>query len=186
MEIPTRPGRIEVIFGPMFSGKSDELIRRLRKACYGTDRGKVIAFRPERDSRSQPGKIETHSGGFFEAKVVSRALMILEQAGSETTVVGIDEAQFFDPQELVQVCVELAIQGVRVIVAGLALDFMGRPFEWFQLLASQAESVQNFTAHCSRCGGEAPFSQRLDGSTDRIEVGGEELYAPRCRLHFNP
>jgi thymidine kinase len=184
MQFPTRPGWIEVIFGPMFSGKTEELIRRLRVASFG--KGKVLAVRPQRDTRSARGRIEAHSGTMLEALVIDSPAVILGLVNDSTTVVGIDEAQFFDAGALVRVCEELALKGVRVIVAGLDLDFERKPFEWFIALVGQAEESDKLTSLCSVCGNRASFSQRIDGSDERIQVGGEDLYQPRCRHCFVP
>lgn len=183
MQIPTRPGWIEVIFGPMFSGKTEELIRRLRSASFG--KGKVLVYRPARDSRSAPNHIEAHSGTSLQAQVIQVFPQVSEVTEAGANVVGIDEAQFFDPRELTEFCEALALAGVRVIVAGLDLDFERRAFEWFTLLASQSEESLKLTATCAVCGNVAVFSRRVDGSGERIEVGGEERYQPRCRHCFD-
>lgn len=179
-------GGVEVITGPMFSGKSDELIRRLRRARIA--RQKIHVFKPSIDTRYTEGKVTSHAGTEFEATPVERSAAITELVDDETTVVGIDEAQFFD-LDLIRVVQELADQGVRVIVAGLDTDFRGEPFGPMPTLMAQAERVDKLTAICMVCGDPATRTQRLiNGRPARFEdpvvvVGASELYEARCRRH---
>lgn len=179
-------GGVEVITGPMFSGKSDELIRRLRRARIA--RQKICVFKPSIDTRNAEGKVTSHAGTEFEATPVDRASAILEMVEPDTTVVGIDEAQFFDA-DILRVVQELAGRGVRVIVAGLDTDFRGEPFGAMPILMAQAERVDKLYAICMVCGDAATRTQRLiNGRPARYEdpvvvVGASELYEARCRRH---
>ncbi len=179
-------GGVEVITGPMFSGKSDELIRRLRRARIA--RQKIRVFKPSIDTRYAEGKVTSHAGTEFEATPVDRASAILELVEPDTTVVGIDEAQFFDA-DILRVVQELAGRGVRVIVAGLDTDFRGEPFGAMPILMAQAERVDKLYAICMVCGDAATRTQRLiNGRPAHYEdpvvvVGASELYEARCRRH---
>ncbi len=176
-------GWIEVICGGMFSGKSEELIRRLRRAQIARQR--VQVFKPAVDSRYSESEIVSHSQWRIEAEVVSTAREILQRVREETEVVGIDEGQFFD-LDLVDVCTTLANSGKRVIVAGLEQDYLGKPFEPMPQLLAIAEYVTKTLAICVRCGNPANFSQRLVPSTERVLVGASGVYEPRCRKCFVP
>jgi thymidine kinase len=176
-------GWIEVICGGMFSGKSEELIRRLRRAQIARQR--VQVFKPAVDSRYSESEIVSHSQWRIEAEVVSSAREILQRVREETEVVGIDEGQFFD-LDLVDVCTTLANSGKRVIVAGLEQDYLGKPFEPMPQLLAIAEYVTKTLAICVRCGNPANFSQRLVPSTERVLVGASGVYEPRCRKCFVP
>jgi len=176
-------GWIEVICGGMFSGKSEELIRRLRRAQIARQR--VQVFKPAIDSRYSESEIVSHSQWRIEAEVVSSAREILQRVREETEVVGIDEGQFFD-LDLVDVCTTLANSGKRVIVAGLEQDYLGKPFEPMPQLLAIAEYVTKTLAICVRCGNPANFSQRLVPSTERVLVGASGVYEPRCRKCFVP
>lgn len=176
-------GWIEVICGGMFSGKSEELIRRLRRAQIARQR--VQVFKPVLDSRYSDSEIVSHSQWRIEAEVVGSAREILERVRPETDVVGIDEGQFFD-LDLVDVCTALANAGKRVIVAGLEQDYLGKPFEPMPQLLAIAEYVTKTLAICVRCGNPANFSQRLVPSTERVLVGASGIYEPRCRKCFVP
>lgn len=180
-------GWIEVVVGPMFSGKSEELIRRLNRAAIARQPLKV--FKPRIDDRYHPENIVSHSEQSFSAFPIDSANDILRSLSSETRVVGIDEGQFFGP-ELVHVCEKLADSGVRVIVVGLDLDFRGVPFSPMPELMAVAESVTKLTAVCSRCGSPANRSQRLNlpsSSNAQVQVGAKEAYEARCRFCFeNP
>jgi thymidine kinase len=179
----TGHGWIEVITGSMFSGKSEELIRRLRRAQIA--RQGVQVFKPQIDGRYSAEHIVSHSEMRIEADLVQTANEILERVLSRTEVVGIDEGQFFD-LSLVSVCDRLANGGKRVIVAGLDTDFLGRPFEPMPQLLAVAEYITKTLAICMRCGNPASYSQRLVASTDRVVVGGAETYEARCRRCFEP
>ncbi len=176
-------GWIEVISGGMFSGKSEELIRRLRRAQIA--RQKVQVFKPRVDARYSENEIVSHSQWRLEAEVVSSAREILERVHEDTEVVGIDEGQFFD-FDLVDVCNELANRGKRVIVAGLDQDYRGQPFEPMPQLMAIAEYVTKTLAICVRCGNPANYSQRLVPSDERVLVGAAGVYEPRCRKCFVP
>lgn len=166
---------IEVICGPMFSGKTEELIRRMRRAVIGKQR--VQAFKPSIDRRYHDANIVTHSAQSFAAVAVPGVVSLDCSIDGATQVVGIDEAQFFGPP-LVQ---RLADHGVRVVVAGLDMDYRGQPFEPMPQLLAIAESVTKLSAVCSRCGGAATRSHRLAGGSERVQVGAAESYEARCR-----
>ena len=179
-------GSIEVICGSMFSGKTDELIRRLVRAKIAKQ--KVQVFKPAIDVRYAAEKVTSHAGADFDAIPVEKAADILKKLDADTTVVGIDEAQFMDAQ-VVDVAQELAEQGKRVLVAGLDLDFRGEPFGPMPLLMSKAERVDKLHAICMVCGDEASRTQRLvNGKPARYDdpvviVGASEMYEARCRVH---
>lgn len=177
-------GSIEVITGSMFSGKTDELIRRLRRATIAQQ--KVQVFKPIIDNRYAVEKVASHDGNVFEALPIEHSGRILENLRPDTTVVAIDEAQFFDP-EITAVAHQLAEKGIRVIVGGLDMDFRGEPFGAMPTLLAQAESVQKLQAICVVCGEPAYCTQRLvNGSPAHyndpvVIVGASELYEARCR-----
>ena len=179
-------GSIEVVCGSMFSGKTDELIRRLVRATIAKQ--KVQVFKPAIDIRYAVEKVTSHAGSDYDAIPVEKAAEIRERVDSDTTVVGIDEAQFFDI-EIVPVAEELANRGIRVLVAGLDTDFRGEPFGPMPLLMSRAEHVDKLHAICMVCGDEASRTQRLvNGKPARYDdpvviVGASEMYEARCRLH---
>ena len=175
--VPKDTGWIEVICGSMFSGKTEELIRRLRRAQIA--RQKVAIFKPVIDDRYSTEHIVSHDEGRLPSLPVSSARQILEQAG-DATVIGIDEAQFFGP-ELVDVCQELADSGKRVIVAGLDQDYMGRPFEPIPQLLAVAEYITKTLAICVKCGNPANRTQRLSHDSARVVVGARDMYEARCR-----
>ncbi len=179
-------GRVEVIAGPMFSGKTEELIRRLRRAEIA--RQKIQVFKPSLDKRYGTEKLASHAGSEFEATPVDEADEILKQVEEGTTVVAIDEAQFFD-HKITSVVQSLADRGIRVIVAGLDTDFRGEPFGPMPVLMVQAEQVDKIHAICIVCGDAATRTQRLiDGKPAHFDdpiviVGASELYEARCRDH---
>lgn len=179
-------GSIEVITGSMFCGKTDELIRRLRRATIA--RQKVQVFKPAVDNRYAVEKVTSHAGSEYDAQPIQNANEIPEKLDKETTVVGIDEAQFFDP-EIIDVADLLAERGVRVIVAGLDMDFRGEPFGPMPILMAKAEVVNKLQAICMVCGEPACRTQRLvDGKPARyndpvVIVGASEMYEARCREH---
>jgi thymidine kinase len=181
----SRPGAgwVEVITGSMFSGKSEELIRRVRRAQIARQR--VQIFKPRIDTRYTGDHIVSHSDMKMPSQVVTSAREVLERVEEGTEVVGIDEGQFFD-HSLVAVVNALADRGLRVIVAGLDQDYMGRPFEPMPQLLAIAEYVDKTLAICMRCGAPANRTQRLVASTDRVVVGGAEEYEARCRHCFEP
>jgi len=177
-------GWVEVICGSMFSGKTEELIRRVRRAQIA--RQKVQVFKPGIDDRYQVEKVSSHNGMHWDAIPVDRAERILDLVDEDTTVVAIDEAQFFD-WEIARVCETLADRGLRVIVAGLDMDFRGEPFGPMPLLMAQAEKVDKLQAICVVCGRPASRTQRLiDGRPASVDdpvilVGASEVYEARCR-----
>jgi len=179
-------GSIEVITGSMFCGKTDELIRRLRRASIA--RQKVQVFKPAIDNRYAVQKVTSHAGSEYDALPIQSAAEVLERLEPDTTVVAIDEAQFFD-DHILQVVHELADRGVRVIIAGLDTDFRGEPFGPMPVLMAQAERVDKLHAICMVCGESASRTQRLiDGKPARYDepvvvVGAAELYEARCRKH---
>ncbi len=176
-------GWIEVICGPMFSGKSEELIRRVRRAEIARQR--VQIFKPVVDQRYAESEIVSHSELRIAADAVASAAEILARVDPRTEVVGIDEAQFLG-SELVSVCQQLADAGKRVIVAGLDTDYLGRSFEPIPQLLTVAEEVTKLLAICVRCGNPAKHTQRLVASEELIVVGGHGLYEARCRRCFEP
>jgi thymidine kinase len=179
-------GSIEVVCGSMFSGKTDELIRRLVRATIAKQ--KVQVFKPAIDIRYAVEKVTSHAGSNFDAIPVEKAADIRTKLDSDTTVVGIDEAQFMDP-EVAIVADELAERGIRVIVAGLDTDFRGETFGSMPVLMSKAEHVSKLHAICMVCGDDASRTQRLvNGKPARYDdpvviVGASELYEARCRQH---
>ena len=176
-------GWIEVIVGSMFSGKSEELIRRLRRAQIA--RQKVQVFKPKIDDRYSIEQIASHSGMTHLSKPVMTAAELMAQIEADTQVVGIDEGQFFD-MEIVETANNLARAGKRVIVAGLDQDYMGRPFEPMPQLLSVAEFITKTHAICVKCGNTANYSQRTSESTASVDVGASDKYEARCRKCFVP
>jgi len=176
-------GWIEVIVGPMFSGKSEELIRRLRRAEYGKQR--VQIFKPVIDQRYSKNGIVSHSGLEIASELISTGSEILDRVAPRTEVVGIDEAQFLG-DSILDACSRLADLGKRVIVTGLDTDFMGRPFEPMPRLLAVAEEITKLLAICMRCGNPAVHTQRLVASEELIVVGATGMYEARCRRCFEP
>jgi thymidine kinase len=174
-------GWIEVICGGMFSGKTEELIRRLKRAKIANQ--KVEIFKPAVDNRYSTNEVVSHDANQIPSKVVEKAGDIRFMVDGKD-VVGIDEAQFFD-DELVAVCRELANKGIRVIVAGLDMDFRGIPFEPIPSLLAVAEYITKVHAICPHCGQIALHSFRLVDVADTVLVGEKQLYEPRCRNCFN-
>ncbi len=174
-------GSIEVICGSMFSGKTEELIRRLRRAQIA--KLQVEIFKPKTDTRYDENAVVSHDLNSILSTPVDHSSSILLYDG-DMQVVGIDEAQFFD-DELPEVCIKLANKGVRVIIAGLDMDFAGKPFGPIPALMAIAEDVTKVHAVCMKCGGPALFSYRLVENTDQFLLGEKENYEPRCRVCFN-
>jgi thymidine kinase len=174
-------GWLEVICGPMFSGKSEELIRRIRRSLIA--RKRVQVFKPSIDDRYSDDEIVSHSDLRLSSQSVTSAAQILEAFDVRTDVVGIDEATLLGP-ELEEVAVRLANMGKQVIVAGLDTDYLGRPFEPIPALLALAEEITKTLAICVQCGGPAKFTQRLVDSSERIVVGAAGLYEARCRRCF--
>jgi len=180
--VPRDTGWIEVITGCMFSGKTEELIRRLNRARYAKQRVKI--FKPRIDARYAPDSVVSHSKQELTAVAIDDAHEILEHAEG-ADVIGIDEAQFFGPP-VVGVAERLANGGKRVVVAGLDQDYLGRPFEPMPQLMAVAEYVTKNLAICMRCGNPADRSQRLVRRDATVVVGGTESYEARCRRCFDP
>jgi thymidine kinase len=186
MELDTKPrgqGWIEVVVGSMFSGKTEELIRRLRRAQIARQR--VQIFKPRLDDRFGVDHIVSHSEMKMPSQEVATSAELLEGVAADTEVVGIDEGQFFD-QELPAVCNTLADRGIRVIVAGLDQDYLGKPFEPMPQLLAIAEYITKTLAICMVCGGPANHTQRLVSSRERVLVGAQGAYEARCRHCFDP
>jgi thymidine kinase len=179
----TTHGWIEVIAGCMFSGKSEELIRRLRRAQIA--RQHVQIFKPAIDTRFAHDQIVSHSEMRIESRAVASARALLDRVEADADVIGIDEGQFFD-QDLPTVCSELANQGKRIIVAGLDQDYLGKPFEPMPQLLAIAEYITKTQAVCMVCGNPANYTQRLVASGDRVLLGAQGLYEARCRACFDP
>lgn len=178
-------GRVEIICGSMFSGKSEELIRRVRRARIA--RQKVQIFKPSLDNRYGSDSVNSHDGSAADAVAIENAGDILEHLKGDTTVVAIDEIQFFD-NSIVSICRQLADhRGIRIIAAGLDMDFRGEPFGAMPMLMAQAELVDKLHAICVKCGEEALHSQRLINGKPAnyddpvILIGAEESYEARCR-----
>ncbi|WP_202111195.1 thymidine kinase [Sphingobacteruim zhuxiongii] len=172
-----RIGSIEVICGSMFSGKTEELIRRLKRAKFA--KLPVEIFKPEIDVRYGEHEVVSHDSNAIPSTPVSHSSAIL-LLSSDTKVVGIDEAQFFD-EELPDVCNTLANRGIRVIVAGLDMDYKGRPFGPIPNLMAMAEHVSKVHAVCVQCGSPATYSYRIAENESRVLLGEKESYEPRCR-----
>lgn len=179
---PPRAGWVELICGPMFSGKTEELIRRLRRAEFG--RKTVQVFKPALDVRYDRTAVVSHSDRRLEAQPIAEAREMLEQATAE--VIGIDEAQFFGP-ELPDVVEQLAERGHRVVLAGLDLDYEARPFEPVPAVMARAEYVTKLLAVCVGCGQPASRSQRVVEDSHQVRLGAGESYRPVCRAcHRRP
>ena len=188
MYITDSTGWIEVVTGSMFSGKTEELVRRIRRATIAKQH--VQVFKPKLDHRYGTNKITSHAGANFTATPVDSSKEILELLNKETTIVAVDEAQFFD-KELTEVCSKLASKGIRVIVAGLDQDFRGDPFGPMPIILALAEQVSKLHAICVVCGRDASRTQRMiDGrpayyDEPTVVVGGSESYEARCRTHHD-
>ncbi len=175
-----RRGWIEVICGSMFSGKTEELIRRLKRAKIANL--KVEIFKPAIDVRYDEIKIVSHDENFIHSTPIDNSQTILLMA-QNVDVIGLDEAQFFD-DEIANVCDELALRGVRVIVAGLDMDFLGKPFGQMPFLMAKADFVTKLHAICVRCGNIANYSYRIIPNESQIMLGAKNAYEPRCRTCF--
>jgi thymidine kinase len=172
-----RKGWIEVICGSMFSGKTEELIRRLKRVKIANL--KVEIFKPKIDTRYDETAIVSHDTNSIHSTPVENANAILLLA-QDVDVVGIDEAQFFD-EEIANVCEQLALKGIRVIVAGLDMDFMGKPFGQMPNLLAIADYITKLHAICMQCGGIANVSFRKVASSSKVLLGEKDIYEPRCR-----
>ena len=181
-------GTIEVIAGPMFSGKTEELLRRLRRASLAKQA--VTLFKPERDNRHNTTDVVSHDArrqpalAVRDAATMERVLEQLVDSGQMPDVVGIDEVQFFD-EEIVEVCNRMADRGIRVISAGLDLDYLGRPFGCMPLLLAHAEYVTKLHAICTITGRPAHFSHRVQGGDEDVQIGGAESYQALSREPYN-
>jgi thymidine kinase len=181
-----RVGSVEVICGSMFSGKTEEMIRRLRRAVIAKQ--KVQVFKPVIDTRYNATKVTSHAGLDFEAIPIKNSSEIFKHMNEDTTVVGVDEAQFFD-EDIVNVIEKMANSGLRVIVTGLDMDFRGEPFGCIPELLARADEIVKLHAICMKCGGPANRTQRLvDGKPAHyhdpiVIVGASEMYEARCRAH---
>lgn len=186
MYVMKQSGWVEVICGSMFSGKSEELIRRVRRAEFAKQ--KIAVFKPKLDNRYSDQAVVSHNGASFSAKPISHSIEILHHVEAEIDVVAIDEVQFFD-EGIVRVIQQLADSGYRVVVAGLDQDFRGEPFGQMPAIMAIAEQITKLQAVCTVCGSPASRTQRLiNGSPASyfdpiILVGASEAYEPRCRHH---
>lgn len=176
-----KQGCIEVVCGSMFSGKTEELIRRLRRAQFANQ--KIAIFKPQIDTRYSDVEVVSHDSHKIESVPIKDAAEMLD-VPEGTQVVGIDEAQFFGPN-LVEVCQTLANRGIRVIAAGLDTDYLGKPFGPIPALLAVAEDVQKVHAICVKCGALANHSHRLSRSHKLVVLGEKDVYEPLCRECFN-
>ncbi len=182
----TLPGRLEVIVGPMFSGKSEELIRRLKRARIARQR--VTCFKPDLDLRYHRTAIASHSNHLHEATTIANVERLREALAeqlSNVEVIGIDEAQWLD-ESIVPLVMELVHLGKRVLVAGLDTTFMGRPFGAIPELMAISDEVTKLSAVCMACGAPAIHTQRLGQSRELVVVGAAGVYEARCRACFQP
>lgn len=176
-------GWIEVVVGSMFSGKTEELIRRVRRAELA--RMKVQVFKPVIDQRYKVQEVTSHNLNSIPSIPLDSIDQIWEHLDPAAKVIGIDEGQFFD-ETLVQVAQDLADRGLRVIIAGLDTDWQGVPFQPMPTLMAIAESVTKHHAVCVVCGAPASRTQRTGGGDDKVQVGAHDSYEARCRFHFKP
>jgi thymidine kinase len=176
-------GSLEVICGPMFSGKTEELIRRLKRAVIA--RRKVQCFKPRIDTRYDAEMVVSHSAQKIHSTVIDKADEILQKLQMDVEVVGVDEVQFLGMPAL-EVCQQLADKGLRVIVAGLDMDYRGVPFDPMPQLLAVAESITKELAICVVCGAPGSRSQRTIAAEERVVVGAQGQYEPRCRRCFSP
>lgn len=181
LENTKKSGRIEVICGSMFSGKTEELIRRLKRAQFAKQTIRI--FKPAIDTRYSEADVVSHDLHSIPCIPIDKAEKMIA-AAEEVQVIGIDEAQFFD-DTLIEVCQTLANQGKRVIIAGLDTDFLGQPFGPIPDLMAVAEDVQKVHAICVKCGGLANHSHRLSGSRELVVLGEQNVYEPLCRACYN-
>jgi thymidine kinase len=176
-----RSGWIEVVCGSMFSGKTEELLRRLKRAKIANQR--IGIFKPQKDVRYDKVEVVSHDDNSILSIPVAKSEDIFNHI-EDVNVVGVDEAQFFD-DKLPEVCEKLAIRGIRVIVAGLDMDFKGNPFGPIPALLAKAEYITKVHAICPHCGNLATHSYRLSEETDTVVLGEKDKYEPRCRLCYN-
>lgn len=183
MQSHGKKGWLEVIAGSMYSGKTEELIRRLRRAQYAQQ--KIQVFKPIVDDRYHQVFVSSHDMNQIDAIPLDFISDVWGKLQNDTQVIGIDEGQFFSG-DLVQVCRELTEQGYRVIVAGLDMDWKGQPFEPIPSLMAIAEDVEKPRAICTTCGELASYTQKISGNASQVEVGAQDHYQARCRNHFRP
>lgn len=176
-----RSGWIEVICGSMFSGKTEELLRRIKRARIANQR--VQIFKPKTDVRYDEDSVVSHDDNSEISKPISKSVEIFDHI-RDVTVVGVDEAQFFD-DALPEICEKLALNGIRVIVAGLDMDFKGKPFGPMPSLLAKAEYITKVHAICPHCGNLATHSYRLTEEQETVLLGEKDKYEPRCRLCFH-
>ena len=176
-------GWVEVICGPMFSGKSEELIKRVTRSQIA--RIPVQVFKPQLDNRYAETEVVSHSQFRVEAQPVETSTDMLRAVNSDTRVIGVDEGQFFD-DGLVEVVDNLAATGKQVIIAGLDTDYLRRPFEPIPSMCDRAEYVTKMLAVCHRCGGPALYTQRIVRSDDLVVLGATDAYEARCRMCYDP
>jgi len=176
-------GQIEIITGGMFSGKSEELVRRLRRALIAKQR--ILVFKPSADTRHEEVGLVTRDNRKLDATSVPDSSTLMSHVGDDIDVVGIDEAQFFD-EGIVNAVTSLADSGIRVLVAGLDQDYLRRPFGPIPELLALAEHVDKMHAVCVQCGSNAHYSQRIAGGDAQVEVGDTERYEARCRACYVP
>lgn len=181
--IHSRPGRIEVIVGCMFSGKTEGLLVQIRRAELAKQNFKL--FKPRIDNRYSDNEVESHNHNKLPSVVIDKPEEIFQHIDKQTQVIGIDEAQFFD-KSIVEVATKLANSGKRVILAGLDTDWKARPFEPMPELMAIAEVVSKQYAICMVCGDPATRTQRLISTEDDILLGSTDIYEARCRAHFDP
>ena len=182
LESSKKAGSVEVICGSMFSGKTEELIRRLRRAQFANQ--KIRIYKPCVDVRYSEDKVVSHDFHSIESTPITEPSKMLECLTDGTQVVGIDEAQFFD-DTLVEVANRLADSGIRVVAAGLDTDYLGKPFGPMPALMAIAEDVQKVHAICVKCGSPAQHSHRLSKNNDLVVLGEKDIYEPLCRHCFN-
>lgn len=175
-----RSGWIEVICGSMFSGKTEELIRRVRRANFANQ--KVVTFKPKTDNRYSVNEVVSHNENALKGIPISKSWDMMDHI-ADVKVVAIDEAQFFD-QDLPEVCEKLALKGIRIIIAGLDMDFRGKPFGPMPHLLSVAEYITKVHAICPHCGNLATHSYRLSEERDTVVLGEKDKYEPRCRTCY--
>lgn len=179
----SQDGWVEVICGPMFSGKSEELIRRVTRSQIA--RIPVQVFKPAVDDRYATSEVVSHSALKIDAVPVDSSNRMLQMISDSTRVIGIDEGQFFD-EGLVDIVDNLAATGIQVIIAGLDTDYLRRPFEPIPTLCDRAEYVNKMLAVCHRCGGPALYTQRLVQSDELVVLGAQDAYEARCRMCYDP
>jgi len=179
-----KAGRIEVICGPMFSGKSEELLRRLKRARIA--KKKYQLFKPAADDRYSKTEVVSHSGERMECQVLKKSYDLLRELEDDTEIVAFDETQFFD-STILEAVTSLANMGTRVVIAGLDMDSRGKPFGPMPGVLSVAEEVLKLTAVCESCGEPATHTYRLtEESADQVLVGAGDHYQARCRDHWAP